>query len=68
METSKHNSKMNKRTENNFFDDYLEIMKNSSSGDFISTTEWKSEGDYFKKLSMYDEYTPVETSSNTTSL
>ena len=47
-----------------YFDDYLEIMK-KSNGDFVSVTEWKNEGDYFKKLSIYEEYTPVTTSNNT---
>lgn len=48
-----------------YISDYLELMKTSSS-DFISTTEWKNQGDMFEKLSMYEDYTPVETSSNTT--
>ncbi len=47
-----------------YLDDYLEIMK-TTNGDFISNTEWKSQGDQFKKLSMYEDYTPVQTSSNT---
>lgn len=49
---------------NNFIDDYLEIIK-SGSGDFVSHTQWNSAGDQFEKLSIYEDYTPVETSSNT---
>lgn len=34
----------------------------------ITNIEWKESGDFFKKFSMYDDYTPVKTSSNTTCL
>lgn len=56
--------KNNNSKSENFFNDYLEIMKTNTS-DFVSITEWNSIGDQFEKLSMYDDYTPVETSSNT---
>jgi len=49
-----------------YLNDYLELMK-TSNGNFISITEWKNQGDQFEKLSVYEDYTPVKTSSNTTS-
>ena len=58
------NSSDNKQNTNSYLNDYLEIMRTNTS-DFISNTEWTSIGDQFEKLSMYDDYTPVETSSNT---
>lgn len=63
MKTKKSTSELNVNVKT-YFDDYLEIMK-TNNGDFISNTEWKSQGDQFKKLSMYEDYTPVQTSSNT---
>lgn len=62
MKTTHNNKKSSLK--NSFYDDYLEIMKTNNS-DFISKTEWKSLGDQFEKLSIYDDYTPVETSSST---
>jgi len=49
-----------------YLNDYLELMK-TSNGNFISITEWKNQGDQFEKLSIYEDYTPVKTSGNTTS-
>lgn len=64
MKTTNDNIQKKKNSLNSFYDDYLEIMK-TNGNDFISKTEWQSPGDQFEKLSMYDDYTPVETSSNT---
>lgn len=47
-------------------EEYNEIMKFSETS-VIITFEWAKEGDYFHKLSMYDEnYTPVPTLNGTT--
>tara|TARA_R110002020_G_scaffold63170_2_gene168828 strand:- start:201872 stop:202075 length:204 start_codon:yes stop_codon:yes gene_type:complete len=64
MKTKNISPSENKVNMTTYLDDYLEIMK-TTNGDFISNTEWKSQGDQFKKLSMYEDYTPVQTSSNT---
>ncbi len=43
--------------------DYETIMS-SGSGTVRVEVEWESDGDYFKKLSIYDEETPIKTSGN----
>lgn len=45
--------------------DYEELMKKPSYTKTVSR-EWTQQGDFFKRFSMYEEYTPVKTSSNTT--
>ena len=49
-----------------FIKEYNEIM-DASDTSVIITFEWAKEGDYFHKLSMYDDnYTPVPTLNGTT--
>lgn len=46
-----------------FISEYKNILDENTD---LSDTEWKEKGDFFKKFSMYDNYTPVKTSVNTT--
>ncbi len=56
----------NKRKNETFVSDYKKIVKNSENS-VIVETEWTKKGDYFKKLSMYDNsYAPVQSLGNTT--
>lgn len=49
-----------------FTKEYDEII-NSSNNSVVIETQWEKEGDFFHKLSMYDEtYVPVETLGSTT--
>ena len=51
---------------NAFISDYEKIVNNSENT-VIVKIEWKAEGDYFQKLSIYDNsYSPVITLGNTT--
>jgi len=46
--------------------EYNEII-NSSDKSVVIETQWKKDGDYFQKLSMYDNsYVPVKTLGSTT--
>jgi hypothetical protein len=38
----------------NFEKEHAKIVDNHD-GAFVVTTEWRKEGDYFKKLSVYDD-------------
>jgi hypothetical protein len=50
-----------------FIQEYEQIMQNTNT--VRVQTEWNQEGDYFQKLSMYDNrYTPVVTFGCTTLL
>lgn len=50
----------------NFNSDYNGII-NSFEKSVVIQTEWKQEGDFFQKLSIYDNsYVQVETLGNTT--
>ncbi|MEZ4858679.1 MAG: hypothetical protein R2781_07700 [Flavobacteriaceae bacterium] len=46
--------------------EYQNLM--NSYGSFSIPTEWSKEGDTIQKYSLYEEYTPVKTSGNTTLL
>ena len=51
---------------NDYTEEYNDIMDNPDKS-VIVKTEWTKEGDYFQKLSMYDDsYQPVKTLGNTT--
>jgi hypothetical protein len=60
---------LNKRPDlKDFSFEYNEIMKNSENSVVIEN-QWVREGDYFQKLSLYDEsYIPVKTLGSTTLL
>jgi hypothetical protein len=49
-----------------FTSEYIEIFK-SSDKTVVVETQWEKDGDFFQKLSMYDNsYIPVESLGNTT--
>jgi hypothetical protein len=48
----------------NFEQDYEELM-NAVDTTLLREPEWKEQGDTIVKFSMYEEYTPVRTSSST---
>ena len=51
---------------NNFANDYEKIV-NQPKNSVIVETEWKKSGDYFQKLTMYDNsYSPIKTLGSTT--
>lgn len=43
---------------------YEELMESSKSS-FVVPVQWTSEGDVIEKFSLYENYTPVKTSDNT---
>jgi hypothetical protein len=59
---------INNKKKNNQADKYAcehnKIMKMSET--IIINVEWSKIGDYFQKFSLYDDCTPVKTSSETT--
>ncbi len=56
-----------KRNEKDFVKEYKEIFNIISDHTVVIHTEWTKNGDYFRKLSLYDEtYMPIETLGNTT--
>lgn len=62
MKTQKSNSKEH----NKFSEGYKKITENGNSTYIATNKEWHKKGDYFKKFSLYNNYTPVKTSSKTT--
>lgn len=58
---------LNKKSElKDFTSEYNEIIKNSENT-VVVKTQWEKEGDFFQKLSMYDNsYVPVKTLGSTT--
>ncbi len=58
----KYNTKSTKVT--NFIKDYYRVVKPQHSNSQLNV-EWTKSGDYFKKLSFYDETTFVNQSSDT---
>lgn len=61
----KKKDSIKKTATNNFTEDYKEIM-NASENTVIVNTQWSEKGDYIKKFSMYEDYSPVEISGSTT--
>ncbi|MDN4165687.1 hypothetical protein QWY31_09245 [Cytophagales bacterium LB-30] len=58
--------KEKKSEKQNFIKEYAEIISSSRSSVVIES-EWTKPGDYFQKLTMYDNnYTPVPTLGETT--
>lgn len=55
------------KSQEKFNKEYESIMKGSDSA-VVVNVEWTTKGDSFKKLSMYDNHTPVKTSGSTTLL
>ncbi len=57
---------LNEKENQSFESDYQKIMS-CSENSVIVKTEWSKKGDFFQKLSMYDDsYTPIQTFGNTT--
>ena len=48
-----------------YSEDYENIMKDTSKFVVINR-EWQYKGDFFKKYSIYEQYSPVEISESTT--
>ncbi|MDH5475463.1 MAG: hypothetical protein OEX22_07220 [Cyclobacteriaceae bacterium] len=48
-----------------FTKEYCEIMEIDNNSVFMDN-QWKNEGDYIQKFSLYENYTPVKTSGSTT--
>ena len=70
METTVKNTKVKKTTsidsEKKFVEEYKEIF-NTSENTVIIKNEWTNKGDYFQKLSIYDNsYSTVKTFGYTT--
>lgn len=53
-----------KTTENQLIEDY-EMLISSSEHSFVVPVEWNNEGDSIKRFSLYEDYSPVKTSSDT---
>ena len=70
METKINNSEINEKkyvaTEKDFVAEYQEIFK-SSENTVVVKNEWVNRGDYFEKLSIYDNsYSTILTFGNST--
>ena len=58
--------KVDSTDKQDFIKEYNEII-NSSKTSVVVESEWSKDGDYFQKLSMYDNnYTPMPTLGETT--
>ncbi len=58
--------KVDSTEKENFTKEYNQII-DSSKTSVIIESEWSKDGDYFQKLSMYDNnYTPIPTLGGTT--
>ncbi|MCH7402837.1 hypothetical protein ACFOUP_17075 [Belliella kenyensis] len=58
--------KENKSVSQNFEDDYKMIVE-SSKNSVVVESEWTKDGDFFQKLTMYDDnYVPIPTLGETT--
>ncbi len=63
------NGSENKQEVKDFTTEYKEYNEiiNSSEKSVVIETQWEKDGDFFQKLSMYDNsYVPVETLGSTT--
>jgi hypothetical protein len=59
--------KIESNKEKDFIKEYEELMISTSNNSVIVRTEWTKDGDFFEKLSMYDNsYVPVKTLGSTT--
>ena len=56
----------NSTKEESFREDYQKIIKSSDNSSFVVPVQWTNEGDSIEKFSLYENYTPVKTSGNTT--
>ncbi|MCH8554022.1 MAG: hypothetical protein LAT76_02630 [Schleiferiaceae bacterium] len=64
METESKQTKNSEKRD--FIKEYNELI-DSSKNSVVIVSEWSKEGDYFKKLSMYDNnYKPIPTLGETT--
>jgi len=63
----KNSSKESQKKENQDFVEEYEKIVNYSENSVVIVTEWSKNGDYFQKLTMYDNsYVPIFTLGNTT--
>jgi hypothetical protein len=51
-------------TKDILFKEYEKLMK-SSNDSFIVPVQWTNEGDTIERFSLYENYTPVKTSGDT---
>lgn len=58
-------NELKNKNEETFFEDYQKIIE-SSNGSFVVPVQWTNESDSIEKFSLYEEYTPVKTSGDTT--
>lgn len=56
--------KSTKKTEKQFIDNYNRLMSTNTLKNVI-IHEWSEKGDHIEKFTMYENYTPVKTSSGT---
>lgn len=61
----KEKIELDKNTADSFSKKYEKLMK-TSKNTIIVDRQWAKKGDYFRKFSMYENYTPVKTSGSTT--
>lgn len=63
-----NNSKVSKLSDDQkLLKDYEDLVNSTNSSSVVVNTEWRKNGDYFEKFSMYDSlYTPVKTLGDTT--
>ncbi|MBC6425259.1 MAG: hypothetical protein GDA51_02060 [Ekhidna sp.] len=59
------NAKKSKKKDS-FKEDYQKIMQSSERSSFVVPVQWTNEGDSIEKFSLYENYTPVKTSGDTT--
>lgn len=60
----KKTDKPSKKTKKKFVEEYNELMSNSTFK-MGMYHEWSEKGDHIEKFTMYENYTPVKTSSGT---
>lgn len=57
--------KTEKKLDKAFMKDYQKLMSTNTSPFFTINKEWNEKGDVIEKFSIYDNYTPVKTTSGT---
>jgi hypothetical protein len=54
------------KNKKDIFTQEFEQIIGKSKKTVVIDIEWSEKGDYFKKFSMYENYTPVKTAGHTT--
>ncbi len=57
--------KSSKKPERDYSTEYSELFGKTNYYSSLNNIEWSNPGDTIKKFSLYEDYTPIKTSSET---